>query len=221
MRKKYCVKKKTRAGRLGDMVNPMTKSIWNIARTMRVRPEEVFQLISDAFDRCVREASMIEDEDGLHFETDIAAFTLVPCEGESYLWELQYKAKEAMINWNLASHPKEVYTVPAGFGNHVLIPSKEIDRLRDIVEGCEQMTNEEIYDHLDAAYKIARIKGKLQIGEEYIRFDSLMLNKSGEEVCVGLVPNYLDPIPNMWRLVASDALPEQGSSVSGEKAGVF
>ncbi len=189
-----------RVGGLKDLINPMAKPIWKIARIMRIRPEEVFQLVSDAFDCGIREESITEDKEGLHFEADIASFTLIPCDSGSYPRELNYKAKKPMINCEIVSHPKEAFTVPEGFGNHVFVPSKEVDRLRDIVEGFGAMTNEDIFNHLDAAYKTARAKGKLQVGEESIRFDSLLESRDRGVVYIVLVPSYLDPIPNIWRV---------------------
>ena len=122
-------------GGLRNMIAPFSKPIWMIARHMRIRPEAVFQIISDAFDASIRNGSVIADSDSLYFEADIASFTLTRKGDEKIAWHLAYKAKEPMINKEIFPHQKGVFVVPEGMINNVHFPFAVLRKLNQMITG--------------------------------------------------------------------------------------
>lgn len=98
-------------GDLKFLVSKSDKSVIKIARHMRIRPEAVFKLLSDAFDESLVNRTVVVKDGCISFDSRIAMVMLDPGE-DGHSWGLTYRAKEAMFNKSIAPHAKEAYTIP-------------------------------------------------------------------------------------------------------------
>ena len=187
-------------GGLRNMIDPFSKPIWTIARHMRIRPEAVFQIISDAFDTSIRNGSVIADSDSLYFEADIASFTLTRKGDEKINWHLVYKAKEPMINKEIFPHPKGVFVVPEGMINNVHFPFAVLRELNQVITGVDEVLPEELLDQLIGAYQLAYKMGDVAPGSDVVKFNTSLQDKDGSSIYAVIEPDFYDPIPNTWKL---------------------
>jgi len=188
-------------GELKSIVSSSQKQVWQIARHMRIRPEAVFQLLSDAFDESLANRTMVAEDGCLRFESDIATITLDP--GEKGLsWELKYKAKEAMYNKAISRHPKEAFTIPNDlFNGTVMLPIKSLHRLIALVEEDIQPSIG-LLDTLNRYYCRALSEETIisDTNNLTLSFKTCFRTPNGQGIYAAIEPFYYDPIPNTWRL---------------------
>lgn len=178
----------------------MFKPIWKIARHMRIRPEAVFQIISDAFDTSIRDNTLTSDAGGLHFEADIAAFTLTHSEEGAFAWQLSYKAKEPMINKAILPHTKEEFTIPERLDNGIGFPFFLLRKLNQLITGDDEILPEELADQLITAYQSAWEKGEVERRNYSVKFNTSLKAQDGAAIYAVIEPDYYDPVPNIWKL---------------------
>ena len=185
-------------GELNRIVSSSQKQVWQIARHMRIRPEAVFKLLSDAFDENLANRTMVAEEGCLRFESDIATITLDP--GERGLsWELKYKAKEAMYNKAISGHPKEAFTIPNNLFGNVILSFKAIQPLIVLIEEDIQ-PSVGVLDILNRDYCRALSEETIisDMNNMTLSFKTCFRTPNGQDIYAAIEPLYYDPIPNTW-----------------------
>ena len=128
---------------------------------MRVRPEVVFQLLSEAFDKSLVDRTAIVKNGRICFECDIATITLEPS-ADGYQWELLYKAKETMFNKNIFPHTDDEYTIPDSLYNwNVRLSFTRIDPMMRMIYGGEKSCSAGTFDILNRNYSDALREGTI------------------------------------------------------------
>lgn len=190
-------------GEFGTIINRNAEAIWNIARHMRVRPEAVFQMLSDAFDESLSNGTMLVEDGCLRFECEVAAITLDPGE-DGRSWELKRKGKEAMYCADICRHPKNVFHIVPGnlSGSNVMFPHKSIDCLVTLAVGLDESSPAELVKLLNLDYHRAlRERTFAYDGSELtLCFKTCFCAANGQAVYAMLEPHYYDPIPNTWKI---------------------
>ncbi len=175
--------------------------IRRIARYMRIRPEAVFQILSAAFDESIKNHTLTIENGCLRFEADIATVTLVPGDSGLPPWELKYRAKEAMIEKNIAAHPKDSFSIPTTlFNGDVLFPDVQMHALMELAASEETLLPEMCLDALNQAYCKALNEGSLMHEEGALTFKTTFRTRSGMNVYAKIEPDFYAPIPNTWKL---------------------
>lgn len=188
----------------GDLSTYISKShepIKQIARHMRIRPEAVFQIISDAFDKSLLERTVTIKDGCIHFECDIATITLDP--GEDGLhWKLLYHAKEEMFNRDFSPHPDEAYTIPKSlYDGNVKLSFTRIEPLMRMISKDNISPSVGIFDVLDRHYSKALREGTIiQKGNE-LTFNPGFYSLNSKDIYITIAPDYHDPIPNLWHII--------------------
>lgn len=184
---------------LETLIDPMSAPIWKMARRMRIRPEAVFDRLSEAYDKSMRENTLRSDEAGIHFETDFASITLLP-QGENTRRIVQYKAKATMMNSNCLPHPKELYVWPERLENHVFFPEQVIFDLNALITGKRDRPPNEWLEQIMNSYRVAYERGELVLEGDCLWFDTGLKGASGGAIYGAIEPSVYDPIPNTWVL---------------------
>ena len=188
-------------GGLKIWISSNNETIRKIARYMRIRPEAVLQIVSDAFDESLVKRTVIVEDGCLRFETDIATIVLDPGE-DGLTWGLRYKAKAAMINTNLSPHPKKLFVIPDDlFCGDVMFPSKQLNTLMKLI-GYNGQYSVGTMDVLNHDYRDALITKRLACDKETLslRFKTRYRTQKGQGIYAVVEPDYYDPIPNTWKL---------------------
>ena len=189
---------------IGDfekIVSWPNKSIRQIARRMRIRPETVFQILSAAFDESIKNRTLTVENGCLRFEADIATVTLVPGDSGLPPWELKYRAKVAMIENNIAAHPKESFSTPTTlFNGDVLFPDVQMHALMELAASEKTLLPEMCLDALNQAYCKALNEGSLMHEEGALTFETSFKTHSDMEIYAKIEPDFYAPIPNTWEL---------------------
>lgn len=185
---------------LEELIDPMSAPIWKMARQMRMRPEAVFDRLSEAYKKSVQESSLCSDEEGLHFETDFAFITLVAQEEKAY-WGITYNPKEDMMNCACLPHPKELFVWPEQLENNVFFPEKVLLGLGELLTGNCELPARGSLEQLMNGYRVTRAQGMVQKEGECLWFDTGLKSSVGKTIEAAIEPSVYDPIPNTWKLV--------------------
>lgn len=175
--------------------------IRRIARHMRIRPEAVCQMLSVAFDESIKNRTLTVENGCLRFEADIATVTLVPGDSGLPPWELKYRAKEGMIEKDIAAHPKDSFSTPMTLlAGNVLFPDTQIHTLMKLATSEEKLLPEMWLDTLNQAYCKALAEGSLMHEEDTLTFQTSFKTRSGMDIYAKIEPDFYAPIPNTWKL---------------------
>lgn len=187
-------------GGLRTFISESHKSVVQIARYMRIRPEAVFQMLSDAFDESLLNRTMAVDNGCLRFECDFATITLDPG-ADGYRWELRYRAKETMFNKNIAAHSDDVYSVPETLYNgNVCLSFTRLQPMMRMIHGGDREPSVGTFDVLNRHYSNAIREGTIIQERNALTFRSGFHSQNGNEIYVTIEPDYYDPIPNLWHI---------------------
>lgn len=190
--------------KIGDLevwVSASSEPVKQMARYMRIRPEAVFQLLSDAFDKSLLEHTVTVKDGCIHFECDIATITLDP--GEDGLhWKLLYQAKEEMFSRDFSPHPDEAYTIPESlYDGNVKLSFTRIEPLMRMISNPVHSPSVGTFDALNRYYSNAlREKTIIQTGKE-LTFHCGFYSLNSKAIYVTIAPDYHDPIPNLWHII--------------------
>lgn len=187
-------------GELRFFISESHKPVIQIARHMRIRPEAVMQVLSDAFDESLLNRTMIVKNGCISFECDIATITLDPG-AEGYHWELSYKAKEAMFNKNISAHPDDAYSIPETLYNgNVCLSFTRIHPMMRMIHGNDHSPSVGTFDVLNRHYSDAVRKGTIIQEGNALTFSSGFCSQNGNAIYVTIEPDYFNPIPNLWHI---------------------
>lgn len=190
--------------KVGDLKNAVSchsKSVLQIARHMRIRPEAVLQLLSDAFDERLVKRAIVVENGCIHFEADIATVTLIPGDNGLPPWELKYTAKIPMLNKAILPHPKEAFTIPQTlFDGDVLFPHKQLRLLMMLVTGNDELPTDDWLDVLNHDYCKALNDGTMICEENVLVFKTQFETQDGTTIYAAIEPDFDEPIPNTWIL---------------------
>ena len=181
-----------------------TKSVIEIAEYMRVRPETVFQHLSNAFDESLLQRTVIVKDGCIHFDCDIATITLDPGE-DGLSWKLLYNAKEKMFNRDFSPHPDDAYTIPETlYGGSVKLSFVRIEPMMRMISEDNPLPSVGVFDLLNRRYSRALSEGAIIRVGNVLTFDSGFNSLNGNGIYITIEPDYLDPIPNRWHITRID-----------------
>lgn len=191
-------------GELRFFVSEHHKSVIQIARYMRIRPEAVFQLLSNAFEESLLNRTAVIENGCILFECDIATITLDSDE-YGYRWELKYKAKEAMFNKNILSHSDDAYSVPESLYNgDVQLSFARLEPMMRMICGSHQSPSVGTFDVLNRHYRDALCNGRIIREGNALTFPSGFHSQNSKKIYVTIEPDYYDPIPGLWQITRID-----------------
>ena len=187
-------------GDLHVYLSDSNESVVQIARYMRIRPENVFQDLSDAFDKSLLQHTIIVKDGCIHFDCDIATITLDPGK-DGHSWKLLYNAKEEMFNRDFSPHPDDAYTIPETlYNDNVKLSFVRIEPLVRMVWGEGHSPSVGVFDILNRHYcEALRKETILRVGN-MLTFYSGLSSQNKKDVYVTIEPDYLNPIPGFWHI---------------------
>lgn len=193
-------------GKLSVLISKNNKSVVQIARYMRIRPEAVFQLLSDAFDESLMNHAATVKDGCIHFDCDVATITLDPGE-DGHHWELLYKAKEAMFNKDISPHSDDAYSIPETlYDGNVKLSFTRITPMMQLIYGSEKKPSLGTFDVLNHRYSDALREKKIIRDGNTLTFSSGFRSQSGKDIYVTIEPDYYDPLPNVWHITRIEEL---------------
>ena len=184
---------------LKDMIEPTSGVVRQMARQMRMRPETMFQLLDDAFDKSIKTKTPCSLNEGLHFETDFAWISLCR-RPDSSGWDISYKAKEAMVSIPILPHPKSAFTIPDI--SDILLPNGILNQLNQLTNAQADLSQEQLADQVLHGYQTSVEAGAIIQDENTITFYTGLNAAEGNPIYGVLEPTPYEPIPNTWKLSA-------------------
>ena len=188
--------------KLEDLICPNSRSVWKMGERMRVRPELIFRILSDAFDTALKQKTLRKDEGEIRFETDFAEIELIPT-GEPHeprMHTMIFKPKEAMLTVPVTAHPKEVFSVPDRMENNIGISNVSLNLIEELLGSKKNWPTQNILETLVSSYRKAWEDGTLQYDGEKIIFDTTLEAENGSIIQCIAEPKLYAPIPNTWTI---------------------
>lgn len=182
---------------LNDMIKPTSKVILQMARRMRMRPETMFQLLSDALDESVQAGTLHTDDKGLHFETCFASVTLTPSSAATE-WNMSYKTKEAMLTVPALPHSIDVFSVPSR--SDIFISHSALNQLRQRMGSCEELQSNQLVSQILDGWQTAAKAWSFPLDDFVMAFNTGLRDKEDTPIFGVLEPAPYQPIPNTWEL---------------------
>lgn len=183
-----------------ELIDPKSKPVYKLAQYVGVTPENVYDILRDAYDNANENDELISDSSGIAFTTEFADILLVRNTDFSSRYEryLVFNLNDEYIDSHNQSEDSSS-VVPDTLDN-VILPPKNLVRLNKFLHNIEEMPSDKEINQLKENYIKCRKDDALVPHEDGYNFATKLTTYNGFQIIAGIKPTKTSEGRNTWLL---------------------